>query len=128
MKKLIIESEYKTPSVNFDGYSGILDIKGKSLPEETADFYQPIIEWLDIYIKSPAPQTTFNIFLEYCNSFSRKFVVEMINMINSLNNETNSSIINWYYEEDDEELLEEGKIYATLTGAQMNFIETKEEE
>ena len=53
MSNLIIIDSIKTPSVAFD-FTGILEIKGKSIPENSLEFYRPVFEWLDLYSQSPA--------------------------------------------------------------------------
>jgi len=52
MEKLQIEGTAKTPTVNFDP-SGKLELKGRSIPENSIEFYKPLMEWLDEYEKNP---------------------------------------------------------------------------
>ena len=62
MSNLIINDSIKTPTVVFD-IAGILEIKGKSIPENSIEFYRPVFEWLDIYSQSPASKTELKISL-----------------------------------------------------------------
>jgi len=60
MEPLIIEGTAKTPTVNFNASEGLIEIKGRSIPENSIEFYKPLVDWLDEYAKSPAPHTTVN--------------------------------------------------------------------
>ena len=33
--------------------AGIMEIKGRSIPENSIEFYKPLVDWLDEYAKSP---------------------------------------------------------------------------
>ena len=41
MEAIVIEGTQKTPSVKFDGKTGIIEIKGRSIPENSIEFYKP---------------------------------------------------------------------------------------
>ena len=43
------------PVVNFNYYSGVCAISGESYMEETYRFYEPLIRWLNDYIKEKKP-------------------------------------------------------------------------
>jgi len=127
MEKLFIKGSEDLPKVSLDAESGILNISGRSLPEETQDIYGPILGWIDEYAKKPREETVINFELEYCNSFSKKFVLEILNKMYDLKDNGKSVTINWHYLEDDEEMLEEGKVYEQLAGLKINTILIKQE-
>jgi hypothetical protein len=41
MQPLQLEGSPKTPFVNFDPSTGFLELKGRSIPENSIDFYKP---------------------------------------------------------------------------------------
>ena len=43
MEPLIIEGTSKTPHIRFDAEQGRLELKGRSIPENSIDFYRPLI-------------------------------------------------------------------------------------
>ena len=49
MESLQLEGNPKTPTVNFDPETGLFELKGRSIPENSIDFYKPLIDWLDRY-------------------------------------------------------------------------------
>jgi len=55
--------------------NGSIKLKGKSIIEASADFYKNIIEWLDLYVSQPNDQTRVDIYLEYYNTISSKYLL-----------------------------------------------------
>ena len=49
MEKYAIEGTPKTPTISFDIQAGVLEIKGRSIPENSIEFYKPMIDALDKY-------------------------------------------------------------------------------
>ncbi|MBS1234075.1 MAG: hypothetical protein H6R34_639, partial [Bacteroidetes bacterium] len=72
MEPINIEGTPKTPSVKFDKESGVMEIKGRSIPENSIEFYKPLVDWLEDYAKSPLKRTQVDVQLEYFNTSSSK--------------------------------------------------------
>ena len=53
MNVIKIESEKRTPYVYLNYDEGVLEMKGRSMPEDAVGFYQPIINWFKEYAKNP---------------------------------------------------------------------------
>ncbi|MBS3769493.1 MAG: DUF1987 domain-containing protein [Bacteroidales bacterium] len=123
MESLSIEGTNKTPSVKLDPVSGVIEIKGRSIPENSIEFYRPIVEWLDEYAKNPNKKTTVNVQLEYFNTSSSKCILDIFKKLESLKKSRNEVIINWYYEEDDEDMLESGEDYESIIRIPFKMIE-----
>ena len=116
MEKIINAGSPKTPTIKVDGDNGNIEIIGRSNPENSSEFYRPLIEWLDEYIVRPAPKTTLTINLEHFNTSSSKCILDIFKRIKKLQESDKDLSINWYYEDDDEEMLETAEIYETMTG------------
>lgn len=106
MKNISLEGNRQKPKVIFDGEKGILEIKGRSLPEQAHDLYKPLLDWIDEYKENPQSSTILNIQLEYINSSSNKYLLLILKRLDNLFLAGNDVLINWYCEEDDEDLLE----------------------
>ncbi|HEY4799985.1 MAG TPA: DUF1987 domain-containing protein [Bacteroidia bacterium] len=126
MEKINIESTPKTPSVNFDFEKGVLEIKGRSIPENSIEFYKPIVESLEKYGSSPGPATTVNIQLEYFNTSSSKCILDVFKKLESIHKNGNQLVINWYYEQDDEDMLEAGEDYQAIINVPFKMIQIEE--
>ena len=104
-----IESSGNKPYVKLDKENCTLTFKGKSYPEHPAIFYDPIVEELikcSDYMEGEI--ITINLALEIMNSVSTKYVYNIINYINKSAKELS---VKWYYEEDDEDMKEEGYLF-----------------
>jgi SiaC family regulatory phosphoprotein len=126
MEKINIESTPKTPSINFDFEKGFLEIKGRSIPENSIEFYKPIVESLEKYGGTPSTLTTVNIQLEYFNTSSSKCILDVFKKLESIHRNGNQLIINWYYEQDDEDMLEAGEDYQAIINVPFKMIQIPE--
>ena len=123
MDSISIEGTPKTPTINLNAGTGIVEIKGRSIPENSIEFYRPIVEWLDDYAKEPLELTTVNIQLEYFNTSSSKCILDVFKKLEAIKKAKNEVIINWYYEEDDEDMLEAGEDYESIIRIPFKMIE-----
>ena len=114
MKSLIIEGTPKTPTIRFDSKEGLFEIKGRSIPENSVEFYKPLIDWLESYKDEPLPKTTVQIRLEYFNTSSSKCILEVFKKLEAIHKAKHEVEVNWYYEEDDEDMLEAGEDYEAI--------------
>jgi len=125
METIIIEGTPKTPSVHFDSTSGILQLKGRSIPENSIEFYKPLVEWLDEYASKPQPKTAVNIQLEYFNTSSSKCLLDLFKKLESMHKGGSDIMIKWYYEEDYEDMLEAGEDYQSIINIPFKMIEVE---
>lgn len=109
MKNLIIEETKYTPAVNFDIKEGILNIKGNSYPENTLEFYDPILNTMENFFKlTKNKDIILNIEIVYFNSSSSRVFFEIFDLIEDFSTQLNF-VINWIYESDNEGVLEIGE-------------------
>ncbi len=128
MEKLSLQGSPKTPTVEMNAESGVIEIKGRSIPENSIDFYRPVVEWLDKYAENPASETVVNIQLEYFNTSSSKCILDVFKKLETVykKNGEKGVVINWYYEEDDEDMLEAGEDYQSILKIPFKMIELEE--
>ena len=87
---------------------GKILIKGRSIPEDSAGFYNPIIETCEQYVDESVKSTDIIIQLEYVNSGSKKFLTNILTVFEKSYLAGNKYQITWNYDEDDEAILELG--------------------
>ena len=126
MDTISIEGTPKTPEVSFDHEKGALRLKGRSIPENSIEFYKPLVDWLESYSGSPQPKTVCDIQLEYFNTSSSKCLLDLFKTMEGMSKDGNEIIINWYYEEDDEDMLEAGEDYQSIINVPFKMIEMQE--
>jgi hypothetical protein len=122
METINIEGTNKTPTIKSDSNLGVVEIKGRSHPEDTVIFYRPLLNWADEYSKNPVQKTTVNINLEHFNTSSSKCILDFLNILEPIQHKNKDVIVNWYYEEDDDEMLEAGETYQSITGLPFKMI------
>ena len=115
MEKLSIEGTSKTPTIISDADQGLLEISGRSNPENSVEFYRPVMNWVDAYVQSPSPKTTINIKLEHFNTSSSKMILDIFKRLEPVLEAKHEILVNWYYEDDDEELMEAGETYESMS-------------
>jgi hypothetical protein len=133
MENLHIDQTQNTPLINCDTNTNSISIEGESRPENVRAFYSSLFEWIDNYEKliyyavslsSNEKKIELNFKLEYFNSSSLKIFMEVIDRLQKVEkgSEKITLSINWFYEEDDEDILDSGKEFEKMTGDKMNFI------
>ncbi|MEM7548878.1 MAG: DUF1987 domain-containing protein [Bacteroidota bacterium] len=120
MENLYIDGEGFIPEVNFNAEKGELSISGKSFHENTDAFYEPIINWLKEYNIQTYQPTTLNFKMTYFNTTSSKSFLQLLRILEDYKGEVT---INWHYQKDDDDMLEDGENFATDTDMKFNFIE-----
>ena len=109
MDCLDIRATNDTPRVFLDPESNIFEVSGRSLPEDVVTFYQPVLDWLDEYKKVPNNHTEFVFKYIYFNTATSKLVQDILIRLEQIHESGNTVQIIWYYEQDDEDMLDLGE-------------------
>lgn len=128
MLKFELKETATTPFVNFDYASGVIKMEGRSIPENVIDFYQPILRWIDEYAQNPLHETLVHLKFEYFNTSSSKRIFDIMKKLERMAIDTGTKVtINWYFEEDDEDIYFAGNDYkALINKVEFNLIELKQ--
>jgi len=120
--KLFIEGAHDRPEIELSPIENKFIISGRSIPENAYDFYQPVIDWLDDYIKSPNSLTVFEFKFEHLNTHSTQQIMKILQRLKKLA-ELSKTKIKWYYYKDDNDMLELGNRLKELLGVELSFVE-----
>jgi len=126
MDTLIIGSSSKTPQVIFDADKGELLLEGRSIPENSIEFYVPLMEWLEVYSHEVKVDTNVHMKLEYFNTSSSKCILDFFRKLEIISKRGHKVTVNWYFEEDDEDMMEAGEDYEAIVGLPFMMVEQKE--
>jgi hypothetical protein len=124
MEALTFTPTKNTPEIILNP-DGIIKIKGRSIHENAAAFFTPVEEWISEYIQHPANVTSVEMSLDYFNSASAKIFISLLQKITWVTISHKKFVINWYYEEGDEDILERGEYFASILDVPVNFIKIK---
>ena len=123
MKVLRRESSPETPLINFNPENGLMELKGRSIPYDSDDFWMPILSWFESYAVSPKEETVFKINLEYFNISSSKRILFLLYKLNELADAGKSVRVDWEYRKDDDDMYEVGQDYAYMVKVPFKFVE-----
>ena len=124
MEELKYTATKNTPEIILNP-EGKIKIRGRSIHENAVDFFAPVEEWVSEYILSPANVTSVEIALDYFNSASAKVFISILQKITYVTLKHKKFVINWYYEEGDEDILERGEYFSSILDVPVNFIKIR---
>ena len=122
MESIFVRATEATPGIDFNPIEGLLIIKGRSHPENAKTFYGPLIEWCENYVKAPPDRTILRIQLEHFNTISSKSLLDVFRTLQPIQKLEKELVVDWYYESDDEELLDAGQTYQEITGLPFKMV------
>ncbi len=117
MEIINLEGAEDTPKIILDKTNGIYEISGRSLPEDSAEFYQPVLDWIEAYSNEPDASTNFVFKLEYFNTASSKLILDVLSALEDIP----GMAISWYFHEDDEDMEEAGEEFSELVEIPFEF-------
>lgn len=91
----------KTPKIEFNALTGELILQGRSFPENSAEVYDPLVEWVSEYVKIPREVTNFYLKLEYFNSSSLLWIIKIIKGLCRIDKEGSNLFFHLYFDDDD---------------------------
>lgn len=106
LQNLKIEATKSSPAICFNT-NGNLSIEGRALPDNAFRIFQPLFEWVE---KLTAPRVIFDINMEYLNTSSSMQLFALLRKLEE-NCSIKELIVNWHYEEDDEDHYDTGLFY-----------------
>jgi hypothetical protein len=119
-KKISILKTNKTPYVNLDAESGILEVEGVSIPEDADGFYSPIIKWVGSYAKeNPKKATIIQLKLIYFNTSTSDY---LMSFLREAKQKIENLTIEWHYEEEDDDMRETGQHFEIILETKFIYI------
>jgi hypothetical protein len=120
MSTIQLEGTVKTPRVAFHDAPLSMEVSGRSIPENSIAFYTPLLDWVDEHLKGGG-SLEVSIRLEYFNTSSSKCLMDLLKRVEQSPAE---ATVLWYYEEEDEDMLEAGEDYDAIIDLPFRLIAT----
>ncbi|MDF9799947.1 hypothetical protein OKW21_005210 [Catalinimonas alkaloidigena] len=124
LKSLSIKGEKGTfyvPDVYFNAESGHCLIEGESYLENTWTFFGDLLNWLKVFTETKKP-IVFDFKLSYFNTSSSKGILQLLEFLQTYEEEGGQVTVNWYYPEHDEDLREEAEDFMIDTNLNINLL------
>ena len=120
MSTIQLEGTAKTPHIAFHDAPLSMEISGRSIPENSIAFYTSLLEWVGEHLKGGGGLDV-SIRLEYFNTSSSKCLMDLLKRVEQ---SPAKATVLWYYEEDDEDMLEAGEDYDAIIDMPFRLIAT----
>jgi hypothetical protein len=111
-----MEKSKMLPNITFNG--GILQIRGRSIPDDALLFYEPLMEEVNEYVKKPLNETIARVDVDYVSTDSSKILLEIMKVLNT----TPNFSLEWMYDDDDEDIQELGEFYQDILKINVKFL------
>ncbi len=131
MENIHIEGSHTNffiPTVDFNAETGVCTLSGESFLEDTLEFYDPLVQWLEEFITEVKKPLIFNIKLTYFNTSTSRSILDLLNIIKEYEDEGGEIEVNWHYDEDDIDMEEDIEDYMLDTDLEINMIPFGEDE
>lgn len=125
LEKLFIRYTEDTPEITLDKEENKFEFSGNSLPDNSIEFYAPIIAWIAEYVLSPNDETIFEFKMDYFNSSSARVFIELFHELETLHNQNKKVKVLWYYQKDDYLIEEKGMELQSIVNIPFELIETE---
>lgn len=121
MSSITLPGTSKTPTVQFSLEPLTMSISGRSIPENSIEFYQPLLDWAQANLQTVGTSLEISIRLEYFNTSSSKCLMDLLKRVEKSPCE---ATVLWYYEDEDEDMLEAGEDYDAIIEIPFKLIAT----
>ena len=127
MEDFFIEETETTPEINISFQEGLFEFKGVSIPEDAEGFYSPVLDAVEAYTLTELIGNTVIAFkLVYLNTSTTAIIGKLIQSFEGLDTEQHTTIVNWYYEEGDEDMKDIGSDFAAFSKLNFELIPCEE--
>ena len=109
MTKIYKKQTKNTPYVHLDAENKVFEISGVSFSEDIAEFYKPILKWVDDFIPKLEGELLCKFHFDVLNSFSHKKIFNLLITLNNFAQNGKKIKVQWAHDEDDEDIMEMGE-------------------
>jgi hypothetical protein len=120
---LYIEATDVSPEVRFSSVECSFLIKGRSMPENSEQFYEPVLSWLRGKYSSETVKATIDVNLDYYNTGSFIRIMGLFNLLNELNKKGSQFSVRWICEAEDEDNIADGQSFKEVVKIPFEIIE-----
>lgn len=105
MNALNIPAGSSTPGVTADWEAGLLVMRGDSYPENSFEFFGPVIDWIERYLKESATPLRLELHLVYMNTSSVKAMMDIFDLLEESHAKGRQVSVDWIYDPRNERVL-----------------------
>lgn len=106
LQPLVIAGTTSTPTVDFNAETGLLVLDGESYPENSFDFFRPLLDWARSFLSQSHGPVRLQIGLTYMNTSSIKSMMDLLDLLEEAHASSREVTVTWYYDEENDRALE----------------------
>lgn len=106
MNDLNISRTQSSPEVNAQRATGILEMRGDSYPENSFEFFAPIISWVEAVLASEKATLSLELYLLYLNTSSVKAMMDILDLLEDAHKDGKPVSVHWYYDPENDRIAE----------------------
>ena len=95
---ITIAPSQSTPSVASNWELGSLCMQGDSYPENSFEFFGPIIDWIELFLQKSSALLRLEIRLVYMNTSSVKAMMDIFDLLEDAHQHGRQVCVDWYYD------------------------------
>jgi len=126
METLHIEGTKSSPEIHFDHLTGVLKMSGESYPENSFEFYKPVLSWLSDFLGSYREPVVFNLHVSYLNTGSTKCMMDILDLLEETFLAGVNVTVNWYCDRDNDRAVETAEEFKEEVSLPFNIIQNGE--
>ena len=106
MNDLNIAATQSTPGIQSDTEQGLLRMHGDSYPENSFEFFGPVIHWIETFLTAQTAPLHLELRLIYMNTSSVKAMMDIFDMLEDAHGRGRAVSVAWYYDPRNERVLD----------------------
>ncbi|WP_091190531.1 biofilm regulation phosphoprotein SiaC [Formivibrio citricus] len=106
MNELNVQGSQSTPCIRGDWEQGTLAMEGDSYPENSFEFFGPVIDWVERFLKDSSMPLKLELKLVYMNTSSVKAMMDIFDLLEDAYTQGRQVSVNWFYDPRNERVLD----------------------
>lgn len=115
MEPFVLSATEHTPAIRLDPAQGLMEIRGRSIPENADRFFTPLHGIVEQYATAPQATSLLRVELTYFNSSTAKYLLDLFRQWEDLHASGRSQVrMEWLHARHDADMAEAGEDYRAL--------------
>ena len=106
MSELTYAATQSTPAIRTNCAAGILEMRGDSYPENSFEFFAPVVKWVEDFLADSQVPFRLELSLLYLNTSSVKVMMDIFDTLEEAHERGRAVSVQWFYDKDNERIAE----------------------
>lgn len=106
LENLSLAATASSPRVRSDAEAGLLELTGESYPENSFEFFQPILGWVADFLARDDRPLGVELRLTYLNTSSIKCMMDLLDAMEEAHLSGRAVSLTWFYDPENDRALD----------------------